>query len=454
MVERDSTTLHSDDLRDIQGLILLDYNMPLVRHFLLKVERAQEALRFLGALASESALAGLRITTAADKSAESCLNIGLTYAGLQALGLPATALDSFASTPSFVAGAAARAWKVGDNDENAPERWWTDKEKTRPKSSDIHLLLSLYAQYPQEKNNLGSNRSSDPARKSILDTKATRLKERLRNSLSVVWETDREELYDRNDPQSERPGKLIHFDYKDGISQPQIAGAPPAGTAVYPGQETVLPRAFLFGYASQWTSFRYPVPRPEQFGRNGSFAVFRVMKQEVDKFAQCPRKTAQRDRISEEEVAARLCGRKPNGDPLMETRSTHINDFDYTSDPKGEVCPFHSHIRRTNPRGEKIAGADTHQHPIIRGGMPYGPPYDPKNPDAEERGLLGLFIGVSIEDRFEFIMQNWMNKGGFRQGLPTKSVDPFHPFIMTRGSAYCFLPSINALKYIAALPSV
>src|SRR5207247_8052761 len=144
---------------------------------------------------------------------------------------------------------------------------------------------------------------------------------------------DGEELYDRNDPHSQRPGKLIHFDFKDGISQPQIAGAPPAGPAACPTQATVPPGAFLFGYASQWTSFRYPVPRPEQFGRNGSFAVFRVMKQEVGKFAQYLKDTAQRDQISEEEVAARLCGRRPNGDPLVKSRSTTINDLDYTGDP-------------------------------------------------------------------------------------------------------------------------
>src|SRR5262249_24176505 len=259
--ERDFTTLQADDLHNIQGLILLDYNMPLVRHFLVKVERAHEARRFLGALASDGAPAELHITTAADKREEYCLSVCLTYAGLKALNLPATVLDSFAPTPSFIAGAAARAWKVGDNCESALERWWTAEEKTRPHSSDIHLLFSLYAHYPQEKNTLGSNRYSDPTRKSILDTKATRLKGLFLNSLSVVWEKEGEELYDPDDPQNRRPGKLIHFNFKDGISQPQIAGAPPAGPAAYPTRVPVPPGAFLFGYASQWTSFRYPIPR-------------------------------------------------------------------------------------------------------------------------------------------------------------------------------------------------
>ena len=43
MEERDFTTLLPEDLRDIQGIILLDYNMPLVRHFLVKIKRPNEA---------------------------------------------------------------------------------------------------------------------------------------------------------------------------------------------------------------------------------------------------------------------------------------------------------------------------------------------------------------------------------------------------------------------------
>ena len=73
-------------------------------------------------------------------------------------------------------------------------------------------------------------------------------------------------------------------------------------------------------------------------------------------------------------------------------------------------------------------------------------------------------------------MANWINKGGFRSGVPTGATDPlfgsneqekskfvipteeqpltvagFQRFVTTRGGAYCFLPSITALKYIAAL---
>jgi hypothetical protein len=110
--------------------------------------------------------------------------------------------------------------------------------------------------------------------------------------------------------------------------------------------------------------------------------------------------------------------------------------------------------------------------------MPYGPPYDPANPhDGIERGLLGVFIGVSLRDQFEFLMREWINDGTFAPGLgrskdplagdhadaggrfvipagggaPARVVTGFSRFVTTRGSAYCFLPSLAALRYLAAL---
>jgi Dyp-type peroxidase family len=440
MAERDFTTLRAEDWRDIQGIILLDYGMPLVRHLLVKIEQPHEARHLLGTLADQSETHGVCITTSdsgqAAKKRDYCLNVGLTYQGLQALDLPEHVVDSFASTPSFVAGAAARAWHVGDTGKNAPESWWTEAGKAGPEESHIHMLFSLYVQ-------------GDHA---LLEKKTDELKKLFqangREILRVLYQKDGACL---DDPYPHKPGSLVHFGFKDGISQPQINGAPPAGPGAYPGQATVSPGAFLFGYPSQWADFRYPVPRPDQFGRNGSFAVFRIMQQHVGQFADYLKAQAQLKNLSEDEVAALLCGRSRNGDPLVAPRSPYVDDFDYATDPDGKACPFASHIRRTNPRGDRVAGDDAKKHPIIRRGMPYGPAHDPSKKDNEERGLIGLFIGVSIEDQFEFIMQTWVNQGGFRQGLPGAAADPLLPFIRTRGCVYCFLPSITALAYIASV---
>ena len=55
---------------------------------------------------------------------------------------------------------------------------------------------------------------------------------------------------------------------------------------------------------------------------------------------------------------------------------------------------------------------------IVRRGLPYGPPFDPANPDdSVERGLIGLFIVASLKDQFEFVMQDWVNGDSFAPGL-------------------------------------
>jgi deferrochelatase/peroxidase EfeB len=128
------------------------------------------------------------------------------------------------------------------------------------------------------------------------------------------------------------------------------------------------------------------------------------------------------------------------------------------------------------PRGSRVAGNGGHRHRIVRRGIPYGPPYDPaRRRDGQARGLLGLFIGASLADQFEFLMTEWLNDGTFAPGLGrardplcgapgpeagTFSIplpggpivlDGLSRFVTTRGGAYCFLPSLTALRYLAGL---
>ena len=156
-----------------------------------------------------------------------------------------------------------------------------------------------------------------------------------------------------------------------------------------------------------------------------------------------------------------------------------LDNFDYENDPRGERCPFGSHTRRAFPRTDFIAGGKgaAFRRRIIRRGMPYGPPYDRVNPDDVERGLLGLFICASLEEQFEFILSEWINRGSFTGTLDIASRDPllganapadsqmqipmpqeprielhgFERFVTTRGGAYVFLPSLPALRFIGSL---
>ena len=143
-------------------------------------------------------------------------------------------------------------------------------------------------------------------------------------------------------------------------------------------------------------------------------------------------------------------------------------------------------MRRINPRGQPVTGqgqpgGSNNTHRLIRRGLPYGPAYDPTQPyDGIERGLLGYFINSSIENQYEFVLGHWVNDSEFAGSvrLNPKSKDPMigtqdpaesifvipqamarrrsrsqdsQASLRRRAAAYCFLPSITAIKFIAKL---
>lgn len=438
------------ELADVQGLIVRGYTMPIARHIGLGVHTLAAARSFLTALAGGDP-AVPAVTTAEPwvVKPECCLNLGITYPGLAALGVAPQHQASFPA--EYAQGAATRAEIVGDTGASAPDRWlaWLV-------DPGLHLLVSLFAQ------------SAD-----ALESTTKRLQQAWSPGCSELGRLDGQML----------PGDAAHFGYRDGLSQPTIENVPPTGLPDH------LPPAplgeFLLGYPSQQAGeYIYPVPTPQQLGANGSFAAFRVLAQDVDAFTDFLAKQAARTGMSEELIAAKLCGRWRNGTPLVLSPDTDtpdppippeaLNDFDYYDDVRGYRCPIGSHIRRMYPRGQRVAGAGAHRHRIVRRGVPYGPPYDPTRPhDGQERGLLGLFIGVSLRDQFEFLMAQWANDSQFAGSLGLKDKDPLlgsypdgsgtfsipHPegpivldglsrFVITRGGAYCFLPSITGIRYL------
>jgi deferrochelatase/peroxidase EfeB len=284
-----------------------------------------------------------------------------------------------------------------------------------------------------------------------------------------------------------------HFGYTDGISEPAIRGGP----GPYPPSSREPCEPWLFVHLDE--AQNYYVPEPPELGRNGSFGVFAVMQQDVAGFEKLLQDN--QDRIDPELLAAKLMGRWRNGVPLALSPETDsppggiapekLDDFDYVNadgsgDPWGERTPIGSHMRRLNPRGQPIkgqgmAGGTNNDHRILRRALPYGPTYHPGVPGDEiERGLIGYFVNSSIENQFEFIMREWVNKSDFvgatrlnphakepilgandpatsvfeipqPGGAPPLHVTGFSRFVTTRAMAYCFLPSVTALKFIAGL---
>ncbi len=467
-------------LPDIQAVILHTYWPCALRTFVLQVQNPQAARRFLGSLVNGDASTPQLAT--ADQSEQKHayrLNVGITHAGLKALDLPKASLDSFPA--EFVEGALARAAVIGDTEESAPEHWQPPFA-----GPDVHILVFLFI--TDRKNT-----------KQTIDTIAAELRQRFNESGAcrelAVCEADSLSL------------DKAHFGYKDGFAQPTIEGGPKAPPPPWPGPgrapdiKDILPKVapdeFLLGYGKPRIG---PVPPPDELYKNGSYAAFRILEQDCHGFETFLEKQSKDTKRDKEWIAAKLCGRWRSGAPLTlfpdaddprqhEVESIDLyNSFDYKKtckfspsedydDKFGNVCPIGSHIRRMNPRHAKVAGDSGLTHRIVRRGLPYGPAYDKDNPDdGIARGLMGLFIGASLLDQFEFLMKHWANDGGFAGVGKTK--DPilgannpedskfviqvaggnpvvlkgFSRFVKTRGSAYCFLPSITALKYLAVLP--
>jgi deferrochelatase/peroxidase EfeB len=188
------------------------------------------------------------------------------------------------------------------------------------------------------------------------------------------------------------------------------------------------------------------------FGRNGTFLVYRQLQQDVFAFdALIQNASRQRGydtpyRLSDEAdvrrtLAAKMIGRWDDGTPLtLEPRAPldkrgslrAVNNFGFADeDAHGLRCPIGAHIRRANPRDTldtdpKHAMRRNNRHRLLRRGRLYGKKtgwtaWDDHKRDADgrtpsdnaERGLHFVCINASIESQFEFIQQTWMNTSFF-----------------------------------------
>ncbi len=479
------------NLEEIQGIILRSYRLPIVRHFLLKVNVPAEARKLLGRLVSENETDAPQVTTASDwhvgfgpgpaddqaaappAKPDYCLNLGITWPGLLALELGKHVPNlSFKSFSAFVAGAAARAELVGDTGVNGPNNWVGGFG-----SGADHIVLTLHA-------------ATLEALQSYSDRLSTLFDET--HALEEISRHDGMALMETQNGQSV-PVPKVHFGYTDGISMTTIRGGPERYKPDH--QEPCEPWLFVLLDEAK----NYFLPEPPELGRNGSFAVFKMIRTDVVGFENFLQ--SNKDKIDPELLAAKLCGRWRNGVPLSLSPDTDhppggispddMNNFEYVNsdgsgDPKGFRVPVGAHIRRINPRGQPVAGQgepgrSNNNHRLIRRGMPYGPHYDPAQPyDGIERGLLGYFINCSIENQYEFVLSQWVNDSAFAgavrlnpkskdpligtqdpaesifvipqaDGAPPIKVTGFSSFTTTKAVAYCFLPSITAIKFIAGL---
>jgi deferrochelatase/peroxidase EfeB len=469
-------TAADPDRSEVQRLVVHGYTLNRSRHFILRVRKSADARTFLAALVdgrfiANASLENPDVTTLAGHGY--CpINIGFTYCGLQRLGLPAAYLRVFQEkAPAYAEGAVPRASKhLADTGASAVQ-WW---EKKRFEPERAHVLLTMHADED-----------------SILDAFTTRL----------IGLPGADGLQDWRKPVdgahlTDKPDRTVHFGFLDGISNPAIKGFHEEKKALRDaaGNRTLHePGEFLLGYENDegfnpwllvnpssrpnpWLPPLNRAPALAEFFRNGSFAAFRKMEQDERAFRDSLAEWAKGCGESVEYVKAKLSGRwadgsvvTPDGRPPPAER----NDFNFSDDPRGEGCPFGSHIRRMNPRNDPVV--PFRRRPLIRRGMPYGPIYEKDEPEGRQRGLLGLFFCASLEDQFEHLLSEWgnanpmgpCNRGTAKDPLignhenpdavfdiPMKDeklrqLDGFRPFVTTRGTLYAFFPSLTALARIA-----
>ena len=408
------------------------------------------------------------ITTSDIQAESTALNIAFTAPGLEKLNLSPHTYQQFSR--EFTEGIVThkRSQLLGDEGSNAPKNWdWGG-----PSTPDIDVLILCYADS-----------------ESALESQIAHITSELEAYTTQLQRLDTQALFDRKE----------HFGFKDGLSQPKIAGVH-INVENNKDSNTLAPGEFLLGQESGYgttTPFPHDKENFKHFGKDGSYLVFRQLEQDVKGFWHYldQQNTEEDNKVY---LATKMVGRWPNGAPISRfptQEPDHLNpsianDFNYADDPQGNHCPMASHIRRTNPRAtdlglsnEKNNIASVNHHRIMRRGRPYGKPLHKhlsptammKADDTEPRGLHFLCFNADLARQFEFIQQTWINNEKFNglyndldpllgtrpkeHGLSGDDFTiPQNPmrhklknipqFVTTKGGAYFFMPSISALKQL------
>ncbi|HEX8249173.1 MAG TPA: hypothetical protein VF599_13430 [Pyrinomonadaceae bacterium] len=475
---------------DIQGLMINGYRgYNYIRFLIFTIPEANiPAVReFCGKLVPGTADSPLTITPATRWHSQDArpayrLNIGLTKSGLMKLITPPNyktvynksyqlmarfgrAADPYSAANPYGAAYPATASSIGDTGPSDPSNWWQSEgwklPNQTPANTSLDILFSLYAPTFEAREEW-----HEQLLKMIGDDSAV---------LAFIQDSD----------PLDDAGQQIQFGYRDGISQPRIAGFSETDPELDDRPDVDSWRFIINLIAGNSSS--PPTYSAHPLLDNGSFAAFRLLSQDVESFEKF---INQQGASKAEFIASKMCGRWRDGTPVEDSPAKpenlhllgeslkgeyELNNFNYVApsahqEPKpaplgnpdnGQACPYAGHIRRANPRDDNSVTGNSNmanQHRILRRARPYGPPYDPANKATigQDRGLVGLFIGADLQNQFEFLMNTWIINGHFstNDGSPNNSgYDPlFGPppaaaSPSTTEFSYCTGDPSNAADY-------
>jgi Dyp-type peroxidase family len=278
---------------------------------------------------------------------------------------------------------------------------------------------------------------------------------------------------------------LEHFGYVDGISQPLFFKDEMDKYNKSNDNTTQL----KFNPSASLDLVLVKDPLSPEIDSFGSYFVFRKLEQNVRGFKMAEKKLAEDLKLKgddDERAGAMIVGRYEDGTPLTESKTDGLigsgvmNNFNYDDDQAGAKCPFHAHIRKSNPRSSE----GDKKRIMARRGITYG--HRNVSTDIELDfaqmptknagvGLLFMSYQQSIDNQFAFIQRSWVNAPNFIKG--GVGIDPiigqdrvenistgdfaktyndassssmekqsFNSFVEMKGGEYFFAPSIPFLK--------
>lgn len=243
----------------------------------------------------------------------------------------------------------------------------------------------------------------------------------------------------------------------------------------------------------------------------GSYFIFRKLEERVRAFKTAEQRLANDLGLKgdERERAGALCvGRFEDGTPATLSKDAVSpasgrvpNDFNYDHDDLAGKCPYHGHIRKSNPRGSALGNSTERLTIMARRGITYEDVPREVHPDdlpeakdfAEfqakvapllpegDLGLLFMAYNVDIDQQFETTQRSWVNSATFPppkagSGVAAPGTDPvigqpaagtvgqkwpedwvagaaplsnpidFRGHVILKGGDYFFAPSLTFLK--------